>query len=38
MNIEEEILEQYFFQNINYNFGTQAKDGMDYFLNLLNQL
>jgi len=37
-NMEEKILAEYFFKNINYNFDQQALDGMELFLNLLNQI
>lgn len=30
-------LEEYYFKNINYNFGSEAREGMELFLNLLNQ-
>lgn len=38
MNMDQKILEEYFFKNINYNFNHQASDGMELFLNLLNQI
>lgn len=37
MNMDRKILEEYFFKNINYNFNQKANDGMELFLNLLNQ-
>ncbi|MCF8379508.1 MAG: menaquinone biosynthesis protein [Bacteroidales bacterium] len=36
--IEQNLLEEYYYKNINFNFDAEAKEGMDLFLNLLNQL
>ena len=35
-NVDNDM-EEYYYKNINYNFDSEAREGMEFFLNLLNQ-